>query len=421
MFRTLVHDLLANLSRIGADPLDSDDVRQQKSLLVTSTTSVLIAGVIWGAFYWLFDERFAALIPWAYVVASALNVIVYALRRNYRAFRFAQLALILLLPFVLQLMLGGFVSASAVVLWSLLSPFNALLFDSARAALRWFVAYLALVIASAFLQPSLALSNHLPPSLVLLFFVMNIGAISSVAFALLYLFLTQKNQALELLRIEQAKSENLLLNILPPEIAVLLKNGNRTIADFYDGASVLFADLVGFTPMTVEMSPSEMLDLLNEIFSYFDTLVEKYKLEKIRTIGDSYMVASGVPRPRHDHAQALARMALAMSAYIRTRPPLNGRRVDFRIGISSGPLVAGVIGRKKFIYDIWGDSVNTASRMESHGTPGQIQISRATYELIRDEFVCEPRGTVNVKGKGAMETWYLIGVKPTAVEGANQT
>lgn len=143
-----------------------------------------------------------------------------------------------------------------------------------------------------------------------------------------------------------------------------------------------------------------MVDLLNEIFMHFDALVEKYGVEKIRTIGDSYMVAAGVPRPRADHAQALARMALDMCAYIQNRPPHDGRRIDFRIGINSGPVVAGVIGRKKFQYDLWGDAVNTASRMESHGVGGRIQISRETYELIKDEFICEPRGKVLVKGKG---------------------
>ena len=136
-------------------------------------------------------------------------------------------------------------------------------------------------------------------------------------------------------------------------------------------------------------------------------------MEKIRTIGDNYMVAAGVPRPRSDHAQALARMALDMQSYIRRDPACVERKLDFRIGINSGPVVAGVIGRKKFIYDLWGDAVNTASRMESHGVPGRIQITRETYELIKDDFVCEPRGRVSVKGKGEMETWYLVAARDT--------
>jgi adenylate cyclase len=148
--------------------------------------------------------------------------------------------------------------------------------------------------------------------------------------------------------------------------------------------------------------------LLNEIFSYFDDLVEKYDVEKIKTIGDCYMVASGVPRPRRDHAQVLARLALDMREYV-NRQSFGGYKISLRIGINSGPVVAGVIGRKKFIYDLWGDAVNTASRMESHGSLGTIQITRATYELIKGDFVCEPRGTVYVKGKGEMEAWQIHG------------
>jgi len=213
-----------------------------------------------------------------------------------------------------------------------------------------------------------------------------------------------------LLNSEQEKSENLLLNILPKDIADILKNESRTIADHYDGASILFADVVNFTPMSAQMRPVEIVGLLNEVFSYFDTLVDEYALEKIKTIGDCYMVAAGVPRPRPDHAQVLIDMALKVQTYTSSHE-FQGKKVTFRIGINSGQVVAGVIGRKKFIYDLWGDSVNTASRMESHGVGGQIQITRATYELVKDDFLCEPRGMVNVKGKGEMEVWHVVGKK----------
>ncbi len=191
-----------------------------------------------------------------------------------------------------------------------------------------------------------------------------------------------------MLQVEQQKSENLLLNILPPEIARVLKNENRIIADHIEQASILFADVVNFTPMSASMSPTELVSLLDEIFSQFDTLVDKYNLEKIKTIGDCYMVASGVPRPRPDHAQALACLALDMQEYV-SQNEIQGHQLQFRIGINSGPVVAGVIGRRKFSYDLWGDAVNTASRMESHGAGGTIQITRSTYELIQHEFLCE--------------------------------
>jgi guanylate cyclase len=316
--------------------------------------------------------------------------------------------MILLLPFLLMLALGGYANASAVILWSIIAPLGALIFDEPGQAPFWFLGYLGLVVASGFLQPYLRSANHLSSNQLLAFYVLNIGAVSAIAFILLYTFVRQRNALLAQLRVEQAKSDGLLLNILPAEVAAILKNGERTIADHFPGASILFADMVGFTPMTASMAPADMLALLNVVFSYFDSLVEKYGLEKIRTIGDSYMVASGVPRPRPDHAQALARMALEMRTYIQTNPSCVDRQLSFRIGINSGPVVAGVIGRKKFIYDLWGDAVNTASRMESHGTPGCIQITRETYELIKDEFICEARGTIMVKGKGEMETWYLV-------------
>ena len=403
--------VITAIARIGADSNDSDDVRLQKALLVGGSFMFILAGALWGLMYIAFGERLAGAIPLGYAAISFCSVILFAWTRRYRFFRFSQLMLILLLPFLLMVALGGFIHSSAVILWSLICPLGALLFDEPRFAPRWFLTFLGLVVLSGLVQPYVRLTNNLPPALVITFFVLNIGAVSAIAFTLLYSFVRQKNNALRLLRIEQEKSENLLLNILPKEIAAILKNESRTIADHFDGVSILFADMVGFTPLTAQMKPGEMVELLNEVFSYFDTLVDKYSLEKIRTIGDSYMVASGVPRPRSDHAQALAHMALEIQAYMHSHPTCVSRQLDFRIGINSGPVVAGVIGRKKFIYDLWGDAVNTASRMESHGVPGKIQITHATYELLRDQFVCEPRGTVSVKGKGEMEVWFVTAAK----------
>jgi guanylate cyclase len=228
---------------------------------------------------------------------------------------------------------------------------------------------------------------------------------------------SEKNRLFALLRGEQVKSENLLLNILPKEIAAILKNESRTIADHYTEASILFADMVGFTPLSAKLAPAEIVELLNEAFSFFDSLLDKYEVEKIRTIGDNYMVASGVPRRRAQHAQALVCMALEMRDFIAMHTFRNGQRVSFRIGINSGPVIGGVIGKRKFVYDVWGDAVNIASRMESHGMGGTIQITRATYELIKDEFVCEPRGKVNVKGKGDMEVWLVVSSREKQLTG----
>ena len=206
----------------------------------------------------------------------------------------------------------------------------------------------------------------------------------------------------------------MLLNILPKDISEALKSGRSAIATHHDAVSILFADVVGFTPLSATMPPLPLVNLLNEVFQGIDDLIEKHGLEKIKTIGDCYMVAAGVPRARPDHATALLEFALDVQEMVSTRI-FAGQRLALRIGVNSGPVVAGVIGRKKFIYDLWGDAVNMASRMESHGESGTIQVTRATYELVRDAFVCEPKGKIKVKGADEVEAWRVIERKPRRV------
>ncbi|MEG4342370.1 adenylate/guanylate cyclase domain-containing protein [Microcoleus sp. A003_D6] len=215
------------------------------------------------------------------------------------------------------------------------------------------------------------------------------------------------NDTLSALRVQQEQSERLLLNVLPEEIANRLKRGDSTIADTFANATVLFADIVGFTQLSARVSPTELVCLLNEIFSTFDQLAEKHGLEKIKTIGDAYMVVGGLPTPRSDHADAIAEMALDMQQAVIDFSNTENQALNIRIGINSGPVVAGVIGIKKFIYDLWGDTVNTASRMESHSLPGCIQVTTTTYQLLREKYLFESRGAIEVKGKGKMNTYLL--------------
>ncbi|MEW6401657.1 MAG: adenylate/guanylate cyclase domain-containing protein [Chloroflexota bacterium] len=405
MKSTLTRRFLSFIGRIGAEDLDTDDIRLRKALMVAGAFMFILAGTLWGLLYFAFGHWAAGWIPLGYAIISSFSILQFALTRRYQFFRSSQLILILLLPFILMIALGGFINSSAVILWSLLSPVGALLFDEPRHAARWLIAYLALVTLSGLIQPYVPASQPLPIGIITFFFVMNIGSVSAIIIVLLAYFVNQRN-------IFQEKADNLLLNILPKEIAAILKNESRTIADHYDEASILFADMVNFTPMSAEMSPVAMVDLLNEIFSHFDGLVEKYDLEKIKTVGDCYMVAAGVPRPRADHGRVLLYLALEMREFIQNHTFNASRPVGFRMGINSGPVLAGVIGRKKFIYDLWGDAVNIASRMESHGQGGVIQITRATYELIKNEFLCEPRGTIDIKGRGEMEVWHVVGPAP---------
>lgn len=414
--RAAVRTLVAAFETIGSDPADGAATMLQKRLLIGHSVLISVLAVFWGFAYLVLDEPLAALIPLSYTVLSWLSIAVFAFTRRYIFFRASQLTLIVLLPFLLMVTLGGFVDSSAVILWSLLAPLGALLVSGRRAATYWFVAFAGLVVLSRILQPHVSVTNNLSDSVVLLFFVLNIVAVSFVALVLLQYFVGQRDQAMTLLGVEQEKSERLLLNVLPESVAAILKEEQRTIAEHHDATSVLFADIVGFTPLSEELEPAQMVEALNEVFTYFDDLCAVHGVEKIRTIGDNYMVASGVPQPRDDHAHAIARMALSMKAFVPSGATTGPERIRFRFGINSGPLVAGVIGNTKFQYDIWGDTVNTASRMESHGVPGKIQITEATYELIKDDFVCTSRGPVTVKGKGTMETWFLEGAREQDTE-----
>lgn len=224
--------------------------------------------------------------------------------------------------------------------------------------------------------------------------------------------LRDREQAyLQALKVEQEKAERLLLNVLPKPIADRLKQEACSIADSFAEVTVLFADIVDFSRYSAGTSPVRLLDLLNDIFSAFDQLAERYGLEKIKTIGDAYMVVGGLPLPRSDHAEAVAEMALDMLQNITRFKAANGEPFSIRIGINTGPVIAGVIGTKKFSYDLWGDTVNTASRMESHGLANCIQVTAETYERLRGKYLFEERGIVQVKGKGEMLTYLLLGKK----------
>jgi guanylate cyclase len=349
-------------------------------------------------------------VPLVYLVVLAAAILVFARTRNFVALLRVSLVDILLAPTLSMIPLGGFLASGGVGLWGVLAPLGALVFSDVRSAARWYVAYLVVFLGAGIAGEVL---GSVPPPQPRWFtstmLALNVAVGGTIVFTLLALFARQRGDALGALRTEQAKAESLLLNILPKAIADRLKADSHTIADQFTSASILFADVVDFTRLAERMSPARVVGVLDHLFSHFDALAEQYGLEKIKTIGDCYMVAAGVPSPRPDHARALALMALDMLEATRSSDDVGHLGLELRVGINSGPVVAGVIGRKRFLYDLWGDAVNTASRMESHGAVGRIQITRATYELLGDEFECEPRGTIPVKGKGEMEVWYLLG------------
>ena len=397
--------LISALDRIGSAPCPPAERPRRRLLVLLCIVSIPI-GLTWGAFYLLFNEPLGAIFPALHGLSSIVYLWLFHRTSNESRLRTALLAQFLALPFLLMLSLGAFAASSVVVVWSFMAPAGSLVLDEPRRALRWFAAYLAVLAIGYGAEPVLRHANNLPDPLVQGLFLLNIGTLSVVSFGILALFATQREAALRLAELEGRRSDDLLRNILPGPIADRLKNDNSRIAEQFDDASILFADVVGFMPLSARLSPAEIVDLLDRLFSEFDVLVDRSGLEKIKTIGDAYMVAAGVPEPRPDHAPAIARLALAMQATAATLP---GTRLELRIGINSGPVVAGVIGKRRLIYDLWGDAVNVASRMESQGVPGRIQVTRATADRLGDRFRLEARGTVEVKGRGAVETWFLVG------------
>ncbi len=387
---------------MGAAPSDSPESALQKRLTVSLSVGLLPLTLLWSVVYFAAGAPTSAAIPGLYTIIAPINTAVFAWMRNLALYRSIQFLMFLFLPWLLMMSLGGFRESSVVIIWAALCPLAALLLGDLRQTVFWIAGFVLLLIVSAILQPYLVPAG-LPERFVTWFFVLNIGAVIAIAFALLYYFVGQRN-------FFQERSEMLLLNILPNEISEALKANQHPIAAQYDDASILFADVVEFTPMAATMTPMRLVDLLNEVFQCFDDLVEKYDLEKIKTIGDCYMVAAGVPRSCPDHASAIVNLALDMKAAVAQRK-FGDRELAFRIGINSGPVVAGVIGRKKFIYDLWGDAVNIASRMESQGQSQCIQVTGNTFRLIGDEFICEPRGKIKIKGADELEVWHVLGRK----------
>lgn len=299
--------------------------------------------------------------------------------------------------------LGGYSNSGAYLMFGLAVTMTSALILPRSGTVALAVFYAVLAVVFGFLESTLEARRPEPdPTLSTILFVIVLVASLGILTPMFNYFMSRLAE-------ERARAESLLLNVLPPVVAKELKVEGVTTARHYDSVSVLFADIVGFTPLSASMEPEEMVAQLNEVFSYFDSLADRYGCEKIRTIGDNYMVACGVPITRDDHAEALCRMAIDMVRYTETSP------LRFRIGINSGPVVAGVIGHRKFQYDIWGDTVNTASRMESQGEPGRIQIAEATYDLLRGGgFDATFRGEVDIKGKGRLRTWFLDGAAAVA-------
>jgi class 3 adenylate cyclase len=395
--------LLRRLVDLGALPEDPPDVRLRKAGLVLSSVIMAALACVWVVTYAALGLWVSALIPLAYQAATVLSIAVFARTRRYRLFLRSQLVLPLLLPFALQWSLGGFDNASAVCLWALTAPIGALVFVGPRAAAWWFAAFAVLVAVSAAIDPRLAAdAPAVPQGVQIAFFALTVVGVGGTVLAVLAYAVQARER-------EQERSERLLLNVLPAPIAARLKEREDVIADDLPEATVLFADLVGFTALADRLPAREVVALLDAVFARWDALAAAHGVEKIKTIGDAYMAAAGLPLPRADHAEAVAAMALAMEPELAAGTQAAGVRLGLRIGIDSGPVVAGVIGRARLGYDLWGDTVNTASRMETLAEPGTIGLTERAAALLAPRFAVRERGTVEVKGKGPMRVWVLLG------------
>jgi class 3 adenylate cyclase len=349
---------------------------------------------------WMANRPLVAAVAVAQLVAQLVNLAIFSRLRRLEPFVWVIVGLGLLTILSGVLMLGGLARSGGNVIWAIITPLGVIMLVSARAGAPTYLAVAALVIGGALLDPIVAADQALPHGAAVAAMVFNVLGPAAVALGLVRYIDGQRLAA-------RRESDALLRDVLPDPIADRLKAGERVIADHYEDASVLFADVVEFTPFAEALSPRRTVEVLNELFTEFDHLAERFGLEKIKTIGDAYMVVAGVPERREDHAAVLVEMALAMHRHVSSLEPMEGRKLEIRTGIASGPMVAGVIGERKFSFDLWGDTVNTAARMESSGIPGRIQVTDATRGWLAGRYTFERREGVEVKGKGIMSTWIL--------------
>ena len=408
------------LRTAGIEPTDDEQLRLNKSLLVFATGIVSVTSMVWLNIYWVLGPQLSSTYPFAFNLLLVGNLLLYIRSGNFDFFRVSQLGLLLFIPFAMQWSIGTFIDASGVVLWGLLAPVGAILMLGPRGSLVWFLIWVFFTALSGLVDYYLIglAKPTVPLRTSVVFFALNFMAVSSMIYMLLRHSILEQQKirgkledAYKMLTVEQARSERLLLNILPGPVAERLKNSDQTIADGFADVTVMFADIVNFTHVAEGMAPSQVFAMLNRIFSAFDELAEQFGLEKIKTIGDAYMVAGGISGGLENYSAAIADMAIAMRELLRNDFAVNSSHLEVRIGMGTGPVVAGVVGKKKFIYDLWGDTVNIASRITSEGVPSMIQTDVTTYKRLNEEFEFHEPQVIYLKGKGEMTVYRLVGRK----------
>ena len=401
--------LVQRFLQIGALPDEEESARLRRRSLTALVSVIMLLTPIWIGTYLLLGRPLSAAMPAAYVLVTLAALSMLARTRRYDLFVAVEISLFLVLPVALQWSLGGFERGSAVALWAFGAPLGALIAWGHRPAIWVFVAFAGLIAGSALVEPTLrAAMPPLPAQVEAAFWALNVIAPLTTAFLRLAYFIRERDRL-------SARSEELLLNILPSSVARRLKEGS-TIADRVDEASVLFADIVGFTPFAERTAPERLVELLGNVFSILDDLAERHGLEKIKTLGDGYLAVAGLNPTDEPHAHVAARMALEIGPALRAGMEDQWPDLRLRVGIASGQLIAGVIGRRRFSYDLWGDTVNTASRMAGIAQPDSVEITDATAALLGDAVVVERHDAIEVKGKGLMTTFRLLAISPMVRE-----
>jgi adenylate cyclase len=387
-------------------------------MLMLTTGFMMCAAALWLAIYWSMGYQYSTAIPLIFQGLSVITIGLYWKFRRIYLFAVIQLALILFTPFAMQWSIGNFVNASGVSLWGLMAPVGAVTVLGTRQSMPWFFAWLFMtVMAGVFDYLLSGTVQRFDLQTVAVFFVLNFAAISVMIYSLLWYFASEKQKLRTLvdashqeIKHEKERSEKLLLNVLPPAIAERLKRNEVNIAQGHADVTVMFADIVGFTRMTEELSPVETVKILNDVFSIFDDIADKHRVEKIKTIGDAYMACAGLDTGAQIHyADAVATMALEMVDKVAEYRKRTGERVQIRIGIGTGPVVAGVIGKRKFIYDMWGDTVNVSFRLAADAPAETIMVDLMTHRRLYNRFRFEPGLELEIKGKGRMQVFQLTG------------
>src|SRR3954469_20530956 len=418
-----VRAMLSNPSNRVITPNDTDEQKLQKTLLIFACGLMGFAAMLWLVIYHAMGIRYSATVPLIYLTVSGATLAIYLWNLNFEFFRFAQTSLYLFVPFIMQWSIGSYVTSSGVMLWALLAPIGVMVFQGPKESVPWFFAYLVMTAVSGFFDYYLAYGTEknigMPLQTIAVFFVLNFAAMSTIVYLLVVFFVRQKDRLKEaldrqhaLLQVEQDRSERLLLNVLPGHIAERLKRDPSVIADGLADCTVMFADLTDFTRLTEELPPRDMVAMLNEVFSWFDALAEKYNVEKIKTIGDAYMVAGGLLDHDAQYTEAIVNMALDARDKLSELKTSAGDSLGIHIGIGSGPVVAGVIGVKKFIYDLWGNAVNVAARLTSEATTGGILVDATTYRRLRGLYKFEGPEPLTVKGQRQLTAYRLIAKLP---------